>query len=51
MYVFGEVGQAISPGYTWLMAMGGIISEAVYFPLSAYVTDLLTSEERDNDTP
>lgn len=41
MYVFGEVGQAIGPGYSWLEALAGIISETVYFPLSAYVVNRL----------
>jgi len=38
MFSIGEVGQAIGPGYSWTEAAGGIISEAVYCPLSAYLT-------------
>ena len=32
-----EIGQAIVPDYTWLDAFGGIIAEAIYFPVSAVV--------------
>ena len=39
MFVLGEVGQAIGPGYSWLEAVAGIISETIYFPLAAYVTN------------
>jgi hypothetical protein len=35
--VIGEVGQAIGPGYSWKEAIAGVISEAIYVPLSAYV--------------
>jgi hypothetical protein len=37
MFALIEVGQAVTPDYSWLAAVGGIISEAVYFPLSALV--------------
>ena len=37
MFAIGEIGQAIAPGYSWTEAVLGIISEAVYCPLSAYV--------------
>ena len=40
-YVIGEVGQAIGPNYSWKEAVAGIISETVYFPLSAFVTSWL----------
>ena len=33
-----EIGQAIAPNYSWMDAMGGIIAEAIYFPLAAVVT-------------
>ena len=36
MFAFIEVGQAVTPDYSWLAAVGGIISEAIYFPLSAF---------------
>jgi hypothetical protein len=35
MYAIGEVGQAITPSYSWQEAIAGVISEAIYFPLSA----------------
>lgn len=37
MYVIGEVGQAIGPNYSWEEAAAGVISETLYFPLSAYI--------------
>jgi hypothetical protein len=39
--VIGEVGQAIGPNYSWKEAVAGIISETVYWPLSAFVVDWL----------
>ena len=41
MFVFGEIGQAIGPNYTWKEAIAGVISETAYLPLSAYITNLL----------
>jgi len=41
MYVIGEVGQAIGPNYTWIEAIAGILSETLYFPLSAYLANRL----------
>ena len=41
MFVIGEVGQAIGPNYTWKEAIAGVISETVYLPISAYVTNWL----------
>ncbi len=41
MFVFGEIGQAIGPNYTWKEAIAGVISETVYLPLSAYLTHWL----------
>jgi len=38
MFVFGEIGQTIGPNYTWLEALLGVISETIYFPLSACLT-------------
>ncbi len=37
MFVLGEIGQAIGPNYSWKEAAAGILSETVYFPLSAYL--------------
>ncbi len=36
MFIFGEVGQAIAPDYTWKEAIAGMISETVYCPLAAW---------------
>jgi hypothetical protein len=41
MIVIGEIGQAIGPNYSWKEAIAGIISETIYLPLSAYLTELL----------
>ena len=41
MFVIGEVGQAIGPDYSWKEAVAGVISETIYFPLSAFVVDWL----------
>jgi hypothetical protein len=37
MFLFGEIGQTLTPGYTPTMALAGVISEAIYLPLSAYL--------------
>ncbi|NJM82314.1 MAG: hypothetical protein HC844_07320 [Tabrizicola sp.] len=37
MFVLGEVGQAIGPGYSWSEAIAGIVSETIYLPLSGLV--------------
>ena len=42
MFVIGEVGQAIGPQYSWQEAVAGILSETVYWPLSALVTDWMS---------
>ena len=39
MFVVGEIGQVIGPHYSWKEAVAGIISETVYWPLSALVTN------------
>ncbi len=41
MFVIGEVGQAIGPNYSWQEAIAGVISETIYFPGAAFVTDRL----------
>ena len=38
MFILGEIGQAIGPGYTWPEAASGAISETVYVPVSAWIT-------------
>jgi hypothetical protein len=39
--VIGEIGQAIGPNYSWTEAVAGIVSETVYWPLSAFVVNWL----------
>jgi hypothetical protein len=41
MLSIGEIGQAIGPNYTWKEALAGILSETIYFPISAYVVHWL----------
>jgi len=41
MFAIGEVGQAIGPNYSWEYAVAGVISETIYFPLSAYLVNRL----------
>ena len=38
MFAVIEVGQAVTPNYSWLEAVAGVIAEAIYFPLSAWLT-------------
>ncbi len=33
-----EIGQAIAPNYSGMDALGGIIAEAIYFPVAAVLT-------------
>lgn len=37
LFAFGEIGQAIGPGYSWAEATAGVISEFTYLPLASYV--------------
>ena len=39
MHTLVEIGQAIGPGYGWLEAIGGIVAEAIYFPLAAWTVE------------
>ena len=48
--VFGEVGEAITPVYSWEEAMAGIIAEAIYFPIAAITTNRLIGA-RDKADP
>lgn len=41
-FFLGEIGQAIGPEYGWGEAVAGMLSEAVYVPLSAWTVDRLT---------
>ncbi len=47
MFVIGEVGQAIGPQYSWKEAVAGILSETVYWPLAAFVTNWMTGAGRE----
>ncbi len=49
MFAIMEIGQAIVPDYTWLDAFGGIIAEAIYFPLSAVVVARLIRPLADSN--
>jgi hypothetical protein len=37
MFVLGEIGQAIGPDYSWSEALGGIVSETIYLPVSGLI--------------
>jgi hypothetical protein len=37
MHAIVEIGQAIGPDYSNKEAVAGIISEIIYFPVSAFV--------------
>ncbi len=41
MFVFGEIGQALSPSYSWTEALLGIVSETLYVPFAAFLTNRL----------
>jgi hypothetical protein len=41
MFVIGEIGQAIGETYSSEDAIAGVISETIYFPLAAFVTQRL----------
>ncbi len=47
MFAIVEFGQAIAPNYSIGDAVGGAISEAIYFPLSAWTTLRLLAHKRD----
>ena len=34
LFLFGEIGQAFGPNYSYMEAVAGILSEAIYLPLS-----------------
>jgi hypothetical protein len=46
MFVIGEAGQAIGPGYTWAEAAAGALSELIYFPLAAFFVSRLLPPHR-----
>lgn len=41
MFALGEIGQTFGPDYSWTYATLGIISETIYLPPSAYLTNWL----------
>lgn len=41
MFVVEEIGQATGMNYSWKEAVAGIISESVYFPLSAFLASMI----------
>ncbi len=41
MFAIVEIGQALLPTYSKKEAIAGIISEAIYFPLAAYLLTLI----------
>ena len=41
LFVAGEIGNAMGPGYSWTEAVAGIISETIYLPLSVFITNRL----------
>ena len=47
MFAIVECGQAIGPNYSWGDALGGIIAEAIYFPLSSWAVVRLLGLRRD----
>lgn len=46
LFAVSEVGQAIGPQYSWLEAGAGVVAEAVYCPLAAWVTARLLGARR-----
>jgi hypothetical protein len=49
MFSIGEIGQAIGSGYTWPEAVAGIVSEAIYCPVSAFITCRLLRTEAQTE--
>ena len=47
MFVLLEVGRAIGPGYSAAFAVAGVISEAIYFPLSSVVVARIVGRRRN----
>ena len=43
MFAVSEIGEVVKPSYSFAYAMLGILSEAVYAPLSAFTIDRLLS--------
>ncbi len=49
--VFGEFGEAIMPTYSFQEALAGVIAEAIYFPLAAFITMRLIVPRRPPPDP
>ncbi len=47
MFVLLEAGRAMVPGYSVAFAVAGVISEAIYFPLSTMVVARIMRRRRD----
>ena len=47
MFAIVEIGQAIGPNYSIGDAVGGVIAEVVYFPLSSWATVRLLGHGKD----
>jgi hypothetical protein len=45
MFVFSEFGEVVSGRWTMLDAVLGIASEAIYFPVSAFITQRLLGRD------
>lgn len=46
MFVLVECGMALGPNYGWMEAIAGVISETIYFPLAALITERLIGIKR-----
>jgi hypothetical protein len=46
LFAVSEIGQAIGPQYSWLEAGAGILAEAIYCPVAAWVTAKLLGAQR-----
>jgi len=45
MFVLAEAAMAIRSDHSWQMAIAGMISETIYFPLAALVTRRMIGTE------
>ena len=45
-FAIDETGSAIGPEYTWVEAGAGVLAEAVYFPVGAYIAHRLLAPRR-----
>jgi hypothetical protein len=47
IFVIGEIGQAIGFSYSSQKAVAGIVSETLYFPVAAFVTNRLVGRNQN----